>query len=371
MKPIAETPKPRAAAIQPRQLALGQQPKTIRPADMEFPPFVGSCDGAELLDRRGAPISECIPDQLENQTTIISTCQAPLSAVLELLIKKMGGCDELIISTWAASGEDVSNIYQLLAAAEVQTAKFIVDPLFSRNAPTAAKMIIDRFGGKSLVICQNHAKFAIVRRDGVTVLVRTSMNLDATPGIEYCTFDTGPIAVHVANHANQLFAAIPLRVRPEYDGDRQQQRKAAAVAMLRQVPAVGDAWFLSGGEFSFIDLIEAAHDRQPGSILLSSWIASIDHIDRLAAIKADTRLVFDKGIRKIKGGDRYARMLEQFGKSNIRLTATHAKFAIVGDCAIVTSANLNDNPRNEDFRLSWCPAVVEGLRRLHGDKPNA
>ena len=153
------------------------------------------------------------------------------------------------------------------------------------------------------------------------------------------------------------------------DTVRPEQRKAKLVrvpANVSAAQAVGRlrrgarVIGLTKGQFSMLDLVRAVQ-AQVGSadVCVSTWTIAASDSLRVAEFLADGafrsfRLVID---RSFPG--RYpqycAGIIARFGPGSIRMTRTHAKFALVGagDWRVVirSSMNLNPNPRCEQYEL--------------------
>lgn len=138
---------------------------------------------------------------------------------------------------------------------------------------------------------------------------------------------------------------------------------AEAIApMERGMRVVG----LTKGQFSMLDLVRAVVDATgPADVTVSTWTIAESDSARVAEFLAtggfrSFRLVID---RSFPG--RYpqycAALIARFGAGAIRMTRTHAKFALISNeswsVAIRASMNLNPNPRCEQFEVDDDPAI--------------
>lgn len=115
------------------------------------------------------------------------------------------------------------------------------------------------------------------------------------------------------------------------------------------------------GQFSFIDLIEAALKYSgPADVLISTWSASSHDIGRVRSFCEQGRIracqfLIDAAFESFNK-EAAVQLREFFGDENIRVVPNHAKFALVGnsDWSIViqTSMNLNRNKRLENFTIT-------------------
>lgn len=130
---------------------------------------------------------------------------------------------------------------------------------------------------------------------------------------------------------------------------------------------------LTKGQFSLLDLLRAIIAQTgPADLVLSTWTAGLKDTEHLGFLSKSgsirSLLVLVDRSFPSRHPDYAARLLELFGPDAIRVTQTHAKFALVsvGDWRITirTSMNLNFSPRWEQFELDDDPAVFAFYRRL-------
>ncbi len=129
------------------------------------------------------------------------------------------------------------------------------------------------------------------------------------------------------------------------------------------------------GQFSFVDLIDAILDfTGPAKVTVCTWTAAAADASFLGSwcqqgrIK-DFRLLIDYSFLTRRGGsDAIDAVLKNFGEDAVRVTRTHAKWGLVSgpdaQIAILTSMNLNKNPRFEYFHATWNPDIVDLLSGL-------
>lgn len=134
-----------------------------------------------------------------------------------------------------------------------------------------------------------------------------------------------------------------------------------------------EAFGFNKGQFSFIDLIEAALAYTgPAEVTVATWTAADADLQRVASqMENDT-------IRKITWIVDYSFETRQpafcrtlrnlFGDECIRTTASHSKFGLIsaGDWRIVlqTSMNLNQNKRLENFWIGDDPDLFDAYSAL-------
>ncbi|WP_321336549.1 hypothetical protein [Breoghania sp.] len=115
------------------------------------------------------------------------------------------------------------------------------------------------------------------------------------------------------------------------------------------------------GQFSFVDLIEAATDiAGPVDAVLATWTAAAADMSRIELWLRRNRLRSVAWLVDYSFETRQpkfcAQLRETFGDDCIRTTASHAKFALLNNddwrVVIQTSMNLNQNKRLENFWIA-------------------
>ena len=136
-----------------------------------------------------------------------------------------------------------------------------------------------------------------------------------------------------------------------------------------------DIFGFTKGQFSFVDLIDAVLDfTGPATVTVATWTAAaadaafLGDWCRQGRIK-NFRLLIDYSFLTRRGGaEAVDAVIENFGPDSVRVTRTHAKWGLVAGAdatvAILTSMNLNKNPRFEYFHATWNADVVGLLAGL-------
>lgn len=162
-------------------------------------------------------------------------------------------------------------------------------------------------------------------------------------------------------------------VRDRYREIRDVRRQATAeqaIAGLCREEKEKEIYGLTRGQFSFIDLIEAIlATTGPAQLELCTWTASGPHIARAVQAHADGRITAARWLVDISFTRRCpqeaATIRQAFGPDSIRVTKTHAKFAVIHNAAwkvaCRTSMNLNVNPRMEHFTVAHDPQLADFL----------
>lgn len=122
---------------------------------------------------------------------------------------------------------------------------------------------------------------------------------------------------------------------------------------------------LTNGQFSLCDLLRATFEKipPPSAIDLCTWTAAnvdvghiLDFIDQLPKLRARWLVDFQKRTPQLA-----AQIRETCGADSIRVAQIHAKFATIRAkswrIVIMSSMNLNSNPRFENFLMRHDPAL--------------
>lgn len=114
------------------------------------------------------------------------------------------------------------------------------------------------------------------------------------------------------------------------------------------------------GQFSLLDLVRAVLSQTgPADVVVSTWTTGIRDAENAEAlldngIIRSFLLLTDRSF-PTRQPQYCQRILEIFGEQSIRVTRTHAKFALIRNerwnVAIRSSMNLNRNPRFEQYDI--------------------
>lgn len=150
-------------------------------------------------------------------------------------------------------------------------------------------------------------------------------------------------------------------LRPSRKAHHRVSKIAGAVDTIRGFGHDMDVAGLTFGQFSLLDLVQAAlRITGPADVAISTWSAG------LYDVAAANRFVNDGAIRTIRfvmdsatqkrGQASAVEIADLFGPGAIRTTRSHAKFAVVSNAewavVITSSMNLNKNPRCEQFEMT-------------------
>lgn len=178
------------------------------------------------------------------------------------------------------------------------------------------------------------------------------------------------------NHEAVRRAHVKL-VAKNYRDIRDLRRKQTAREAIAGLARDGGEIFgLTKGQFSLVDLLEAALELTgPAHLNVSTWTAANTDISKALELIASGKILTARWLVDLTFVRRCpqlaARIREAFGPDCIRVTKNHAKFSTLTNdgwsVAIRTSMNLNHNPRLEDFTIAHDPPLVDFLRQALDD----
>ena len=125
-----------------------------------------------------------------------------LEAVLEIT-----GPADVTLATWTAADFDLTQIQGQLTSGRIRDFKLIIDRSFVARKPEFVDVIHDKFGKDSVRSTRSHAKFVIVTNAEWKVVIRTSMNLNFNPRLEYLQIVEDPeLAAFWLSVADEVFS---------------------------------------------------------------------------------------------------------------------------------------------------------------------
>jgi len=128
-----------------------------------------------------------------------------IEAVLDIT-----GPAAVTLATWTAAEFDLSQIEAQLMRARITDLRLIIDRSFVSRQPRFVQLIHDRFGEGSVRSTRTHAKFVVITNDAWSVVIRTSMNLNHNPRLEYLqVVDDAGLAAMYLSVADALFEEEP------------------------------------------------------------------------------------------------------------------------------------------------------------------
>jgi len=161
---------------------------------------------------------------------------------IEAVLEKTGPAD-VVLATWTAAHFDLTQIEGQMARANIRSLRLIIDRSFVTRHPKFVGVINDKFGADSVRTTTTHAKFVVITNHQWKVVIRTSMNLNFNPRLEYLQVaQDGELADFYISIADAIYAETApgmdqRRSLPNIDGVRAVQ-PAKHVAMGKP-PAMG------------------------------------------------------------------------------------------------------------------------------------
>lgn len=132
--------------------------------------------------------------------------QFSLFELLDAILDKTGPAN-VVVSTWTAADADMRDAYAFIQCGRISSLRLIVDLSFRSRMPELVGMVEEMFGD-SVRVTRTHAKFAMIKNDRWSIVLRTSMNLNQNPRCE--TFEISDDPSLYAFHeefVDELFGA--------------------------------------------------------------------------------------------------------------------------------------------------------------------
>jgi hypothetical protein len=175
-------------------------------------------------------------------------------------------------------------------------------------------------------------------------------------------------AVDPKGDASAIRRAHLVKLRDGRRDIRDLRRKQSAREAVAGLSLDGSEIFgFTKGQFSLIDLLEAVLEHTgPAALHVSTWTAANTDVTKALELIDAGRITRARSLVDIAFVRRCpqlaARIRSAFGPDCIRVTANHAKFAILENgqwrAVVRTSMNLNHNPRLEDFTVAHDPELA-------------
>lgn len=139
----------------------------------------------EIRDQRRLDTAAEALAGFNRETTIYGFTKGQFS-LIQLLTEalKITGPAELVLSTWTAANQDVTDILEFCEIGLVTAARWLVDLTFTKRTPQLADRIRKVFGDDAIRVAKNHAKYAMIGNANWKIVVHTSMNLNHNPRFE-------------------------------------------------------------------------------------------------------------------------------------------------------------------------------------------
>ncbi len=266
--------------------------------------------------------------------------------LVDALLRLVDGPEHLVFSMWSFEGADLRRVEAWCDRAALVSARWVVDESAPGRHPEGFEILRRRFG-ECFRTARMHAKFILLSGGGWNIVALTSASLDPARRLEHWWVSDDPELFRFVSGvaAGRNLSPVPIGV-----------------------PLVGfERIGFSDGSWSFVDLLERL--IVPGDpVTVASWTVNPAHVERVyAADPGSVRWLVDASMKRGRTGRFLEALRDRAGDQNIRGCSVHGKFARVGCWSILTSANLNPNPRTEQFIVSRDPRLARLLDGLVGE----
>ena len=275
------------------------------------------------------------------------------------------GPSHVTVSAWEIDEDDVLALGAAVKDGRILSLQLVTEPGVRREGKTWEKARA-AFGEERVLFQATHAKIATLETaDGWALVIRGSMNMRRQRVIEQLEVEHSPEICA----AWRAYVADP-QFKAKFPGADAPELGRAALAKM---PAGGRLFGLIRG-FSAIDLLRAALDRVgPADVEIIGFKLGEAEARELAGLAAagrikDLRVLVSPAFIAQNPGP--AKEVERaIGADRCKLAWSHGRFFVVrgADRAVVvhSSANLNRNPRCEQYDASEEPETVAFFSRLH------
>lgn len=142
-------------------------------------------------------------------TYILTYGQFSLIDALAALLDQTGPAD-VALSSWTAADANLEEASHMVEAMAIRNLRMIVDRSFRTRQPAYFRRMRELFGVDCVREIRSHAKFMVITNDVWSVVVRTSMNLNANPRFESIEISTDPaFSDFMLNVVDDIFQTVP------------------------------------------------------------------------------------------------------------------------------------------------------------------
>lgn len=128
--------------------------------------------------------------------------------IIEYALSVTGPAD-VTISTWAAAQKSIIKAQQFIHDGRIKNFRFLIDPSFKDRKNAFCEELAQIFGAKSIRTLRNHAKFILISNDSWKIVIRTSMNLNQNPRMEFVEIsDCGILFGFMNDIVTEIFLKI-------------------------------------------------------------------------------------------------------------------------------------------------------------------
>lgn len=136
--------------------------------------------------------------------------QISLIEIVEYVLS-FTGPSNVVVWTWTASKRSIEKIKTFSRSGMIKDLKFVIDPSFKARKPEFCDDLVEKFGQECVRTFRNHAKFILIGNDDWNMVIRTSMNLNQNPRLEYIEISDCDVMYNFMNDiAMEVFKKIPV-----------------------------------------------------------------------------------------------------------------------------------------------------------------
>jgi hypothetical protein len=149
-------------------------------------------DARKLIRAPAASAAVCL-EGFDRGTLLCGLTKGQFS-LLDLIraVIAITGPADVTLSTWTAGIRDVETLAWLVEGQQIKSLRLIVDRSFPSRQPKYCSRLLSLFGQEAILMTMTHAKFVIVKSEGWSVVIRTSMNLNKNRRFEQFDVDDDP-----------------------------------------------------------------------------------------------------------------------------------------------------------------------------------
>ena len=161
------------------------------------------------------------------EVDVLTFGQFSIIDAIEAVLEKTGPAD-VVLATWTAARFDLSQIEGQMQRANIKSLRLIIDRSFVTRHPQFVAVINDKFGADAVRTTTTHAKFVLITNSAWKVVIRTSMNLNFNPRLEY-------LQVVQDDELADFYGSIVDAIYEETDPGMDQRR---SLPQVEGVPAI-------------------------------------------------------------------------------------------------------------------------------------
>lgn len=125
------------------------------------------------------------------------------------ILQKIGKA-HVVCATWSAGIKDAHQIQWLMSTDLVATFKLLTDHSYKTRQPKYAVTIDEIFGSENIRTSEIHAKFTLIHNDNYTIVITSSMNLNANKTCEIFEIeDSQELFNFYMEFVNHVFGDMP------------------------------------------------------------------------------------------------------------------------------------------------------------------